>query len=1113
MSRIGVFLCHCGSNIAGSVNITTVADAAKKMPQVAFVDHNKYSCSEPGQASIRDAIIANRLDRVVIGNCSPRMHEATFRKTVASAGLNPYLLEIANLREHCSWVHGDNKEAATAKAIELVRMAVAKVSRHEPLFPRQIGLTKRALVIGGGVAGIQAALDIANSGYEVVLVEREPSIGGRMAQLDKTFPTLDCSACILTPKMVEVAQHPNITLLTYAEVQKVSGFVGNFSVQIKKKTRYVDITKCTGCGECVKACPVEVDSEFEMGLGKRKAIYIPFPQGVPNKYLIDKRGYPPCRAACPAGVNAQGYVALISQGKFREAVEVVRRTMPFPGVCGRVCTHPCELDCERGKLDEPISIRALKRFVADYEEKVGREKAEPIERTKEEKVAIIGSGPAGLACAYDLIREGYPVTVFEALSQAGGLLRYGIPEYRLPEKVLDDDISYITELGVELKTNTFVKDIGQLFSQGYKAIFLATGAQVRQKMGIPGEDTKGILYALDFLKQVNSGTKVSIGKRVAVIGGGNAAIDASRSALRLGAEEVSIVYRRSRAEMPADKSEVEETEREGIQINFLATPIRVLAKDGLLTGIECIRMELGEPDASGRRRPVPVKGSEFTLDVENVIIATGQGVDKTALPEELTYTDWNTVSVDPITLETNIDGVFAGGDVVSGPSDVIAAIATGKEAAISIDRYLRGVDLSNGRPAVIEKVTQVSTEGVERKLRADMPLLDVDKRLDSFVEVERGFDEETAIAEAKRCLNCAVCSECLECLKLCEANAIDHEIQDELVDFDIGAIVVATGYQTFDHTVYGEYGGGRYPDVITSLQLERLMCASGPTEGEVVRPSDGRHPKTVVFVSCVGSRDEQKGRIYCSNVCCMYMAKQAIMLKEHDPDVQCYVFYIDVRAGGKDYEEFVLRAQEEYGALYLRGRISKIYPQDGKLIVCGEDSLIGRPVEIAADLVVLATGMEASAGADDIARTLNISYDTNNFLIEAHPKLRPVETQTDGIFLAGSCVGPRDIPESVAQGGAAAAKAVALLSQDVLVSDPMTATVDATRCVGCLVCAEVCPFSAIDSEVLRDGRTVAVVNENLCKGCGLCVATCRDGAANLRGFTQQQLFAEVAAAL
>ena len=1110
MARIGVFLCHCGSNIAGAVNISEVAEAAKKLPHVVHVEDNKFTCSDPGQAAIRQAITEHRLNRVVIGACSPRMHETTFRRTVASAGLNPYLLEIANLREHCSWVHPDQVEEATAKAIDLVSKAVARVVWQEPLTPKQVGITRRALVIGGGIAGIQASLDVADAGYEVILVEREPSIGGRMAQLDKTFPTLDCSACILTPKMTTVGQHPNIRLMSYSEIEDISGFIGNFKVKIKKKARYVDVSKCTGCGECAKACPVELNSEFDENLGKRKAAYIPFPQAIPNKYTIDKRGYPPCRVACPAGVNAQGYIALISQGKFKEALEVLRRTMPFAGVCGRVCTHPCERDCERGKVDQPVAIRTLKRFMADYELKAGRGKATPVERTKGEKVAIVGSGPAGLACAYDLVRQGYPVTVFESAPQAGGLLRYGIPEYRLPKEVVANEISYIQDLGVDIKTNASVKNLTEIFDQGYKAIFLATGAGISQKMGIPGEDTPGVLHALDFLRQVNFGTKVSLGSKVVVVGGGNAAVDAARIARRRGVNEITIVYRRSRAEMPAIPSEIEEMEQEGIKIQFLAAPVEVLSGANRVTGIQCIRMELGVSDASGRRRPVPVKGSEFTIDVDNVIIAVGQGVDKATLPKDLVYTNWGTLSVDPLTLQTNIDGVFAGGDVVSGPADVIACIAGGKEAAISIDRYLRGVDMKEGRPEIVKRVKEVSKEGVKPEARHSMPTLALGRRME-FDEVELGFDEKTAIAEAQRCLNCAVCSECRECEKVCEAKAIDHEMRDEILEEDVGAIVVATGVEALDHTQFGIYGGGVYPDVINCLQLERMMSAAGPTGGEVVRLSNGAHPKEVIFISCVGSRDERTGSGYCSKVCCMYMAKEAIMLKEHNPETHSYIIYTDARGpGGKIFEDFLTRA-EKAGTTYMRGQIDSVSQQDGRILVSGQDFFTSETFNISADLVVLATGLMPSEDAARLFQTLHISYDAKNYLLQAHPKLRPVETAMDGIFIAGCAVAPTDIPESVAQGGAAAQYVLKLFSQEAIEAEPMTSIVDIARCTGCLLCRQVCPFQAVEAETLRDGRTVASINASVCKGCGICVAACRPGAIKLRGFSDQQILAEVMA--
>ena len=663
MSRIGVFICHCGRNIAEPVDIPAVMEAARATPGVVYVDENQFTCSLPGQDSVRRAIIEQGLDRVVIGACSPRMHEETFRKALASAGLNSYLLEIANIREHCAWVHGNDRPAATAKAIELVRMAVAKAGKNQPLFPKEIGVTKRALVIGGGIAGIQAALDIAEAGHEVVLVEREPSIGGRMAQLDKTFPTLDCAACILTPKMVEASQHPLITLRTCAQVEAVRGFVGNFDVDIRQGARKVDQEKCTSCGICWQKCPEKVPSAFEMEQGNRSAIYIPFAQAVPAIPVID--------------------------------------------------TEHC-------------------RYI----------------------------------------------------------------------------------------------------------------------------------------------------------------------------------------------------------------------------------------------------------------------------------------------------------------------------------RYLK-------------------------------------------------FNEDKE--EGKAPPQCRICE------KLCPPQAIDWEEQDGLITEKFGALVMAIGYKPFDPAIYEEFGYGHYPDVITGLELERLMSASGPTDGHVLRPSDGTPPKTVVFVSCIGSRDETKGHSYCSQTCCMYMAKHAILLQEHDPEVQSYIFYIDIRATGKGYEEFSRRAQEESGARYLRGRIAKIYPKDGRLVVQGEDSLIGRPVEITADLVVLSAAMEPNTGAAEMAQRLSISHDSDHFFVQAHPKLRPVETQTDGVFLAGSCIFPSDIPQSVAQGSAAASKVAALLNKDHLVTNPMTALVDPLKCTGCLQCVAVCPFNAVDTQLSREQRTLAVINEGTCKGCGLCVSACRPGAIDLRGTTNQQLLAEVMA--
>ncbi|MGM0368475.1 MAG: FAD-dependent oxidoreductase, partial [Actinomycetota bacterium] len=449
--RIGVFICHCGSNIAANVDVEQVAQEAKNFPGVVFTQTNLYTCSEPGQLQITKAVKEHNLNRVVVASCSPQVHNRTFMRTVESAGLNPYLFNMANLREQDSWIH-DDREKATAKAVDLVRMAVAKVYRHGELYPKYFDINKKVLIIGGGITGIQTALDIANGGRKVILVEAEASIGGKMAQLDKTFPTIDCSACILSPKMVDVGTHENIELLTNSEVVKLEGSVGNFKATVRKKPRYIDVKNCTSCGDCEEVCPVTMPNRYEAGLTEKKAISKMFAQAVPSAYSINKRGKAPCRSSCPADVPAQGYIALIREGKYDEALKLHREENPFPSICARVCTHPCEVDCTRKLVDEPVAIMALKRFIADRELTINEVPLPQMEEKKPEKVAVIGSGPAGLTAAYYLAKKGYGVSVFEAMDKPGGMLRTEIPDYRLPPEILDREIDVIKRMGVEIKT-------------------------------------------------------------------------------------------------------------------------------------------------------------------------------------------------------------------------------------------------------------------------------------------------------------------------------------------------------------------------------------------------------------------------------------------------------------------------------------------------------------------------------------------------------------------------------------------------------------------------------------------------------------------------------------
>jgi heterodisulfide reductase subunit A len=659
--RIGVYICHCGSNIGGTVDCVKVSEFAKTLPYVVVARDYTYMCSDPGQNIIKDDIKNNKLNRVVVASCSPRMHEPTFRRAVADAGLNQYLFEMANIREHCSWVHED-KEKATEKAKALVSAAVKRVFYHEPLESKEVDVNPNTLVVGGGVAGIQAALEIAAAGKKVYLVERSPSIGGHMAQFDKTFPTLDCSACILTPKMTQAGQDTNIELLTYSEVKEVSGYIGNFKVKVNKKAKYVDPTKCTGCGKCSELCPQQIPSEYEEGLGKRKAAYIAFPQAVPNKAVIDREN----------------------------------------------CTY-----------------------------------FKGLEKGKENQCRLC-------------------------------------------------------------------------------------------KIGIPKKNQPG-----------------------------------------------------------------------------------------------------------------------------------------------------------------------------------------------------------------------------------------------------------------------------------CEANAIDFNMKDEIVELEVGNIILATGFQQFNPEQIYQYGYKRYPNVCTGLEFERLSNASGPTGGNVIL-ADGRKPESIAILHCVGSRDENYHK-YCSRVCCMYSLKYAHLLHEKVPEAAIYQMYIDMRCPGSGYEEFYNRLQEE-GVNFIRGRAAEITdiaetPEEkGRLMVLCEDTLIGRPRRIPVDMVILSCALEPQADAADVARIFTISRKADGFFLEKHPKLDPVATATDGVYVVGCCQGPKDIPDTVAQASAAAARALALISKGKVEIEGATAWIDPEKCSGCKICLDLCPYKAINFD---EAKKIAQVNEVLCKGCGTCVAACPSAAIKGKHFTTEEIIAEI----
>ncbi len=667
-------------------------------------------------------------------------------------------------------------------------------------------MSKGALVIGGSVAGIQAALDLANSGIEVHLVEPSPFLGNGGAT---TVPRH-----LLNARWLEVARHPHITLWTNTRLNRAEGEAGRFQVELRQHPRYVDLTKCTACKECLKVCPVTVPGT------DHKAIYL-VEGAQPGCAVIDKLGKAPCSNTCPGGIHVQGYIALIAQGRFQEALNLIRQAIPFPGICGRICTHPCELNCRRAEVDEAVAIRLLKRFVADWEwqEEGGAECPPPTTPPEAgaQRVAIVGAGPAGLAVADDLARKGYRVTVFEALPVVGGMMAVGIPSYRLPRDVIRREVERIERLGVEIRLNTPIGPNGQytlddLFAMGYQAVFIGVGAHRDHKLRIPGEELRGVVAGIELLKAINLSHQTDdphwqmkvlsyllggVSTRVAIIGGGNTAMDVARSLKRLGVDHVRVLYRRTRAEMPALPEEIEEAEREGVPIEFLIAPVRILGNEqGRVVALECVRMKLGEPDPSGRRRPVPIAGSEFILEVDMVVPAIGQSPDLSFLGEGHSFaiTREGTFNVDRVSYRTNRPGVFAGGDAITQPVSVIDAIGSARQAAAGIDAYLRGIpptEISVSAREMPIARRELTREELTPVPRHPAPTIPMARRLHSHAEVELGYDADTAIAEARRCLMCGPCSECLACEAVCEPKAIVHNQQERFERLEVGAIILA----------------------------------------------------------------------------------------------------------------------------------------------------------------------------------------------------------------------------------------------------------------------------------------------------------------------------------
>jgi heterodisulfide reductase subunit A len=888
------------------------------------------------------------------------------------------------------------------------------------------------MVVGAGTAGMEASLSLGDMGYRVLLVEKEPSIGGRTILLSKVFPTLDCASCISTPKMASSAHHPNITLMTYSEVDSViRNADGSFHVEMHRKPTYVDQTTCTGCGQCESVCTVPLPDEYNYDMIARRAAHIPFPQAVPKKAVISRGGQAPCMHTCPAGVKPSGFVSLVRAGKYEEGFNLHLADAPLVGSLSRACYAPCEGECTRDDMEGSVNIRAIKRFMVDwYYERHPEPEYGPVENQLDSRVAVIGSGPGGLTAAFHLAKRGHQVTVFESESHPGGMLRHGMPAYRMPNELLDRDIRNITALGVEINTGTRVESIASLKEQGFDAVFVGVGNQNPRIIPITGNDLAEVTDCMEFLKTTNVGDALPDieGKDFVVLGGGNVALDVARAAVRMGTKSVSIVCLEEKDKMPAHDFEVREAEEEGVRLYTGVSAKRIYDNQAGESILEVLKVKTIDFDENGRMTGFTVtEGSEQRIRADVVVMAVGLAPSTIPFEDELELNETKTIRTDEQTLQTSDPVVFAGGDAVLGPSIICEAMGQGRRAAFYIDRLLKGepLDVPFGSDLEIADKEQIKACSADCTCIPPTALREHEphKRIQSFEPYEETMTESEARASANRCLGCGECSQCQECVNVCPGDCINFDMRTENLEMTVGSVIISTGYEILDPAGKELMGYGIYPNVISGPQMDRLLAPTRPYNG-VLRPSDGKEPENLAIVLCNGSRDHTVCNPLCCRIGCMYSAKHAQLVMGALPLADVTIYYIDFRAFGKGYDEFYEQSRG-MGIQYTKGKVARIDELDnGNLKIHYEDMEgEGGLKQAEHDLVVLTVGFLPNLDSLKIYKGGEVEVDAFAYIREPDATAQPGRTNIAGLFAAGTVIGARDIPDTVLHACASAAQA------------------------------------------------------------------------------------------